>query len=384
MSTRSQTRSGSRRASATAGAHKPKQQFHWRSLLSSGSKVKRQDLISFSRELATLLDAGVGISASLELLASQRKNTPFEKVLNSLRADLASGATISEAMAKHPDVFSKLFVRTMSTADRGAPLADTLKRAAGFLDSAQSAIAQAKRAMIYPAMVMIVGIGMVTMLLLVSLPQMINLFSNLNAELPLPTKILVGFSDFLKAKGMYVLPALVVLGFLGLRGLKTPKGRLWFHKVLLKAPVISKVIMASDLSRSSTALAALSEAGLPLPEALDVARDTVSNEVIRNALTDAQKGLMSGEGLSRPLARAGIFPPMFVQTLRVAEDTGTLDANLRRMGDMYGKDASEKVKALASLVEPLATVSVALAVGFIALAVILPMYTVLGAIDKGP
>ncbi len=353
----------------------------WRGLLTN-TKVSRREIIAFSRELSTLLDAGIGISPALELLAEERKGTPFERVIRQLKEDLNTGSTIGGAMAKHPTVFPKIYIRTVATADKGAPLAQTLLHSADFMDAAQSAISQAKRALIYPALVVLVGVGVVFMLLTVSLPQMVSLFNNLDAELPLPTKILIGASNFIRADGIYLVPVIAVIVFGFVKFIKTVRGRLWLHQMLLRVPMLKSVIMTSDMSRAAAAISSLSKAGLTLPEALDVARDTVSNEVVRNALIEAQKGLLAGEGLAKPLGRAGIFPNTFIQTIKVAEDTGTLDANLRRMGDMYGKEASDRVKAMASMVEPLATVSVALVVGFIALAVILPMYTVLGAIDK--
>jgi type IV pilus assembly protein PilC len=141
------------------------------------------------------------------------------------------------------------------------------------------------------------------------------------------------------------------------------------------------VVVSSDIARASGALAALTEVGLPVPDALDVARETVGNDLIRDALTDARQGLIAGEGLSMPLSKSGIFPDTFVQTLRVAEETGTLDANLKRMSEFYQIDAQEKVKSMVGLIEPLSTVVVAIAVGFIALSVIMPMYSALGAIQ---
>jgi type IV pilus assembly protein PilC len=284
-------------------------------------------------------------------------------------------------MAKHPAVFPKSYVRTVSAADRGAPLSTSLKQAGDFMDTAASAMAQAKRAMIYPAMIMTVGIGVVILLLTVSLPQMINLFENLETELPVPTKILIALSAFLRTYPLYILATLVALGFGFVKFKSTDKGRRIMHVGMLRLPLMGGVVVSSDIARASGALAALTEVGLPVPDALDVARETVGNDLIRDALTDARQGLIAGEGLSMPLSKSGIFPDTFVQTLRVAEETGTLDANLKRMSEFYQIDAQEKVKSMVGLIEPLSTVVVAIAVGFIALSVIMPMYSALGAIQ---
>ena len=345
-------------------------------------KIKRAELISFSRELSTLIDAGIGIDSALQLLLEQRANTPFADVIFKLKEDLNAGVTIAESMNSQPKVFPRIYVRTVSSADRGAPLTRALNQAADFLDSAQSAMAQAKRAMIYPMMIVFVGIGIVIMLLTVSLPQMIGLFETMDADLPLPTKILISLSDFILKYPIHILGfgSVSVVG--GLKLSRSDSGTRCIHKMMLKVPMLGPIIIGADLARSAGALASLSEVGLPLPEAMEVAQETAGNLIIREALSNARLGLIAGNGLARPLEKTGLFPPTFIQTLKVAEDTGTLDENLRRMSEFYQKDSSERVKSMVGLIEPLATIAVALAVGFIAMAVIMPMYSILGSFTQ--
>lgn len=345
-------------------------------------KIKRADLISFSRELSTLIDAGIGIDSALKLLLEQRANTPFADVIFKLKEDLNAGVTIAESMNSQPKVFPRIYVRTVSSADRGAPLTRTLNQAADFLDSAQSAMAQAKRAMIYPMMIVFVGIGIVIMLLTVSLPQMIGLFETMGADLPLPTKILISLSDFILKYPIHIVVIGVGTIVGGVKLSKTRRGSRFIHSMMLKVPMLGQIIVGGDLARSAGALASLSEAGLPLPEAMEVAQETAGNLIIREALSNARLGLIAGNGLARPLEKTGLFPPTFIQTLKVAEDTGTLDENLRRMSEFYQKDSSERVKSMVGLIEPLATITVALAVGFIAMAVIMPMYSILGSFTQ--
>ncbi len=347
----------------------------------SKKKPKKTEVIAFTRELTTLLDSGIGMGPALLMLGEQRKGTMLGDAVNGMAEDLNAGLTIAESMTKHPDVFPKIYVRTVSAADRGAPLTTSLKQAADFMDTAASAMAQAKRAMVYPAMILTVGIGVTILLLTVSLPQMIGLFENLETQLPLPTRILIAFSGFLRTYPLFILAGLVV-GVMGLLRFKgTERGRRITHHGMLKLPLMSGVVLSSDIARASGALAALTEVGMPVPDALDVARETVGNDIIRAALTEARQGLIAGEGLAGPLDKSGLFPPTFIQTLRVAEDTGTLDANLKRMSEFYQHDAQEKVKSMVGLIEPLSTVIVALAVGFIAMSVIMPMYSALGALQ---
>jgi type IV pilus assembly protein PilC len=371
------------RRKSKRGSKEQKSLFKRLSEIEIGSKkIKRVELISFSRELATLIEAGVGIEAALKLLLEQRTGTPFEAVIEQLREDLNAGKTIAQSMTEQPNVFPRVFVRTVSSADRGAPLTRTLTQAADFLDSAQTAMAQAKRSMIYPMMIVLVGIGVVTMLLTVSLPQMIGLFETMGAALPLPTKVLIQMSELIRTYPLHILGTLVVLGVGGLKLSKTEKGIRFIHKMILKTPMLGEIVIGGDVARSAGALASLSEVGLPLPEAMEVAQETASNVLVREALTEAREGLVAGNGLARPLEATKMFPPTFIQTIKVAEDTGTLDDNLRRMSDFYQKDSSERVKGMVGLIEPAATITVALAVGFVAMAVVMPMYSILGKLGE--
>lgn len=372
---------GTRRKSA----RKEPQQSLWKRLNSieiSAKKIKRAELIAFSRELSTLIDSGIGIESALNLLMEQRVGTAFEPVINQLKDDLNAGKTIAESMGAQPKVFPRVYVRTVSSADRGAPLNRTLSQAADFLDSAQSAIAQAKRAMIYPMMVVLVGIGVVTMLLTVSLPQMIGLFETMGASLPMPTKVLIAISGVLTGYPLHILGGLIGFVFGVFKLAKTERGTRMVHRVMLKTPMLGQIVIGGDVARATGALASLSEVGLPLPEAMEVAQETASNILVREALSEAREGLVAGNGLSKPLAKSQMFPTTLIQSIRVAEDTGTLDENLRRMSDFFQIDSSERVKGMVGMIEPLATITVALAVGFVAMAVIMPMYSILGSIEQ--
>ena len=348
----------------------------------SAPKVKRAVMIAFARELATLIESGIPGVQALVLTGEQRRGTALEPVVRSLVRDLNSGMLLADAMARHPKVFSHIFIQTVATSDKGAPVAEVLRQAADFLDTADSAMAQAKTALIYPAVVITVGLAVVTILITVVLPSMTQLLVNLDQGLPLPTKVLIWLSDFLLA---YKLPLLIggLIAIVGtVKYVKTPGGKLRLHQLLLRIPAASTLIIYSDVARASSAMSALTKAGLSLPEAVEVAIETVSNLVIRGALVRGRAGLIAGNGLAKPLGATGVFPETFIQTLRVAEDTGTMDANLARMADFYQKEAESSVKNLVGLIEPLSTVFIALLVGFIAMAVVMPMYSALGSLGE--
>ncbi|MFW6174858.1 MAG: type II secretion system F family protein [Chloroflexota bacterium] len=345
-------------------------------------KVKQRDVIAFSRELATLMESGLPAVPALELLLEQRKGKGFEPVIRALIEDLQSGFGLAEAMARHPKVFNHFYVTTVSTSDRGAPLVDVLRQAADFMDTAESALAQAKKAMLYPAIVMTLGLSVTVVMLVVALPPMIGLFESLDTDLPLPTRVLIWLSGALREYKLQIGGGLVatVLGLY--QYVRTQRGHMQLHRLMLKTPLLSSVVVKNDIARVSTAMHSLTSAGLTLAETVEVASQTASNEVIKETLQRARVRMLAGDGMAVPLAETGVFPLAFTQALKVGEDTGTLEANLKRMSDFYQREASDTVQGFVGLLEPLSTVIVALAVGFIAMAVIMPMYSALGAIDQ--
>ncbi len=345
-------------------------------------KIKRAVVIAFARELATLIESGIPVVQALVLTGEQRRGTPLEPVVRRMVRDLNAGMLLADAMAAHPKVFSHIFIQTVATSDKGAPVAEVLRQAADFLDTADSAVSQAKQALIYPAIVMTVGLAVVTLLITVVLPSMTQLLVNLEQGLPLPTKILIWLSDFLITQKLPLLVGGLIFVVGTTKYIKTPRGKLQLHRLVLRVPAASTLIVYNDIARASAAMSALTSAGLSLPEAVEVATETASNLVIRGALARGRAGLLAGDGLARPLAATGVFPETFIQTLRVAEDTGTMDANLKRMADFYQKEAESAVKNLVGLVEPLSTVFIALIVGFIAMAVVMPMYSALGSLGN--
>jgi type IV pilus assembly protein PilC len=311
-----------------------------------------------------------------------REGRPFEAVIQGLMDDLNAGRPMAEAMDRYPKVFDRFFVRTISTADRGAPITDALRQAAGFLDTSDSAMADARKAMVYPMIVLVLGLAVTVLMLTVALPPMIDLFNNLDAGLPLPTRILIFMSESLTARPLEILVGLAVIAMIAIKYLKSDGGHAAWHRAQLRVPVLSAVIVQSDTARVSAALSSLIDAGLSLPEALEVATETVSNDVIRAALVSSRTRLLAGDGLALPMADTGVFPTTFTQALRVGENTGTLDVNLRQMAEFYAKSADDTLKSFVALLEPLSTVVIAMLVGFMALAVIMPMYSVLGTLGE--
>jgi type IV pilus assembly protein PilC len=358
----------------------PKKQLF--GLITPSTKVKTAEVVAFAREFATLMDAGVSAVPALQLMKEAREGRPLELVIQSIMDDLNSGRPMAEAMERSPKVFNRFFVRTISTADRGAPITDAIRQAAGFLDTADSAMVGARKAMMYPMIVLILGLAVTVLMLTVALPPMIDLFNNLDAGLPLPTRVLIFMSESLTSRPLEILGGVVVFVVILIRYMKSDRGHAMWHRTQLRIPVLSSVIVQNDTARISAALSSLIDAGLSLPEAMEVATETASNDVIRAALVTSREKLLAGDGLARLLEDCGVFPTTFTQALRVGENTGTLDANLRRMSEFYAKSADDTLQNFVALLEPLSTVVIAMLVGFMALAVIMPMYSVLGTLGE--
>jgi type IV pilus assembly protein PilC len=375
-------RRGAPRARKRARPREQRPGTHLFGLITPNTKIKSREVVAFSRELSTLIESGIPVVPSLILMAEQRAGSPFQAVINALIEDLGAGSPLAEAMARHPKVFSRFYVRTIATSDRGADVVASLRQAAEFMDAADSALAQAKKALIYPAIVMVLGISVTILMLTVALPPMIGLFQSLDSELPLPTRVLIALSGFLTTYPLHIGVGTLLTGVGIFQYLKSARGRRHWHRFVLHVPLMSQIIIQNDMARISWAAHSLVAAGLSLPEAIEVAEETVSNEVIRSAIHGVHAQLLAGEGLAGPMAATGLFPTTFTQALRIGEDTGTLDANLKRMADFYRREASETVKTFVGLLEPLSTVVIAMLVGFIAMAVIMPMYSALSTIES--
>ncbi len=347
----------------------------------SKKKVSRDEIITFTRELATMLESGVPISKSLDLLAAQREGEPMGPIATQISQDLIGGATLVEAFGRHTEVFSEGYIRSIMSASRGAPVAQSLYKAADFMSERANIMGEMRRQLTYPALVVVIGMVIVTILLTVSLPQMINLFSNLDSELPVPTRILIAISNAIRGYPEYIALSLLIASLGTFRFVKSSRGRRFVHKAVLYVPMLNKIILFNDISRFSDVSSSLLESGMQLPATLEVAQDSVGNDIIREVLRGVSKAAEMGEGIAQPMKRSGVFPGTFTQSLEVAENTGTLAETLQRLSVLYRDDASLKIKSMVGMVQPMSTIFVAVIVGFIAISVIMPMYTALGQFD---
>jgi len=343
-------------------------------------RVKPRDVIVFSRQLATLLRSGISLLPALEILQGQvTTSRAFNKILQSVVSDLRAGGSFSQVIAKHPKAFSDIYTRTIAVGEQTGNLEMVLNRMADYLEKQGVIAKKIKGALAYPAMVLGVGVVVVVILMVVVMPQLMGMFTAMNVELPLPTRILIAMTNILTAYPLYFVIAGTVLAALMLWLVKLPAGRRLLDRVRLTAPLIGTPTLMGELARFSRTMSVLVSAGLNLQEIMEIIPQSSDNKIIRDALNRVREGLILGEGLSEPMSRIDIFPPLLVQMVAVGEESNTLDFTMGVVADFYETTAEEKMGAMVGMLGPLSTIGIALLVGFIAISVLMPMYTLTGA-----
>jgi type IV pilus assembly protein PilC len=344
------------------------------------AKVKTTEMVTFSRQLALLLESGVGIVQALELLESQAGDRNLKRVLIQVINDLRGGKSLSMAMAEHPQVFSKLYCKLISVGEQTGSLETVLRSLAGYIERETATMAKIKQAMMYPAIVLCLSIGVAGVMLTVLLPPLIDMFSRLGGTLPLPTRILLGTMTFLQHYGLFLLVGIIALAIVGFMYSRTPNGRYMRDSLILKMPVVGRLFQVTELSRACRSLAMLFRAGLPLPEVMTLTIQAANNQVVATALRQVEHGMLRGQGMSKPMSNNKVFLPMMVEMTKVGEETGNLDESLVMVADNYEIEADRRTQTLLSLIEPAMTIAMGLGVGFLALSVFMPIYSSLSLV----
>jgi len=342
--------------------------------------VKRRDLIVLSRQLATLLASGIAILPALRLLAEQSTSTALREVLQEVALGVEQGQSFSAALSVHPYAFPLLYARTIAVGERTGNLEEVLRRLAVYLEREQELARKLRDAFAYPVFVLAVAVGVVVLMLTVALPPMVQLFENFGAELPWPTRALIAISHFATDYGLIVLASALALA-IGLAWWGSlPSGRRVRDAVALRLPAVGPVVLSGQVARFARTAATLIRAGLPLSEVMELVVGTAGNQLVAEALDRVRVALLTGQGLSAPLAAEPLFPGLLAQMVRVGEESGTLEGNLETVADFYEEEMDRRVRLLVSMVEPALTIFVGLIVGFIAISMVMPMYSVLSSI----
>ena len=342
-------------------------------------KVKKKELMHFTRQLAVFVKAGIPITEALDIIGDETSDVALRRTIVAMTEDLRNGGTLSDAAKKHPEAFPTYYMGILQSAELTGKLDETLENLAGYLERELETRSKVVGALSYPMVVMVLAVITVAVLAGYVLPQFKPLFEELDADLPLPTRMLLGvatlFSD------MIYIPITFFAGVIGLCYwlFKTESGKAPKDKLMLKIPVIKGIIEYSVLERFCRILGAMVKAGVPLPEGLKTTTDSVDNVVFQEALLNAQEVMLEGGGFARPLADTGLFPGAAKQMFKVGEETGTLDEQLEVASIYFDRELESRIKKFTTMFEPIMIVFVGVIVGFVAMALVSAMYGVLGS-----
>lgn len=350
-------------------------------IFSLGGKVRSRDLIVFSRQMATLIESGIPIVRSLQLLRDQTAHKVFRRVLSEIITDIQQGRFFSEAILKHKKAFPAIYGRLVEVGERAGNLEMVLRQLAIYIEKEEALVRKIRGAMAYPSFVMGLAVVVIAVMMTVALPPLMDLFVSFNAELPLPTRVLIALTKFTSQWKFHLLGGLVGIVVVVVLFLRTQAGHIALDGIILKIPIVGRVTIQGAVARVCRSMSTLLQAGLALPEILELSIRTQGNRIISSALHDVRNGLLQGHGLADPLARHKLFPGMLVQMVRVGEETGSLDTNMATLAVFYEDEVDRAVSALSAAVEPALTIFIGVVVGFVAIAVIMPMYSLMGSIQ---
>ena len=346
-------------------------------------KVQTKEIVIFTRQFATMIDAGLPLLQCLEILAGQQENKTFKKVLAEVKQSVESGNTLADSMKKHPKVFDDLFVGLVRAGETGGVLDTILRRLSTFLEKSEAVKRKVKGALIYPAVMLLVAVAVVAVLLLFVIPVFKEMFAGAGQKLPGPTLLVIGMSEFLQKYIIYIVIVLVAAFFAVRKYYRTNKGRLLFDRIALRLPGIGNLLEKVAVARFCSTLGTMLSSGVPIMDALEVTAKTAGNLVLENAVMSARKAVAEGRFIADPLMETGVFPGMVVRMIAVGEATGALDAMLAKISEFYEGEVDVAVQALTQLLEPIMIVFLGGVCGGMVIAMYLPIFSMAGAISGG-
>jgi len=339
-------------------------------------RVKRKHVMTFTRQLATLIDAGLPILRSLRILEEQVESAVFKDIIAKIAKDIEGGSTLSDAMGKYPKVFDNLYVAMVRAGEIGGVLEAVLNRIAEFLEKRQAMIGKVRSAMMYPTVVMVIATIIVGFILIKIIPRFVDIFKQLGADLPTPTLILVNVStavtDHFIAVGLGVAAIVFIIRQIN----RTRGGKFFFDTVKLKLPVFGVIFLKLGIVRFASTLSTLINAGVPILQAIDIVRETSGNEVISRAMEQVYNSIKDGETIHEPMREAKIFPPLVCHMVAVGEETGAIDQMLSKVAEAYEREVDDTINALTSIIEPVLIVILGVIVGAIVICLYLPLFTI--------
>jgi type IV pilus assembly protein PilC len=337
-------------------------------------RVKEKELVVFTRQFATMIDAGLPLVQCLEILASQQENTAFKEILQKVKGDVEAGSTFADALRKHPRVFNDLFCNLVAAGEAGGILDTILNRLAAYIEKTMNLKKKVKGAMVYPSVVLSIALVVVAGLLLFVIPVFQKMFADMGGTLPAFTQFVIYLSDVMRLYFIYIAGALILLGVAFVRWYRTERGRIIVDDLLLKIPVIGPLIKKVAIAKFTRTLGTMLSSGVPIMEGLDIVARTSGNKTIERAILRTKVSIGEGKTIAEPLGASRIFPAMVVQMISVGETTGALDSMLSKIADFYDDEVDTAVTALTSLIEPALMVFLGITVGGLVIAMYLPIF----------
>jgi type IV pilus assembly protein PilC len=346
-----------------------------------GGSIKMRDIVIFTRQFSTMINAGLPLVQALDILAQQSENPALKDVTRQVVFDVESGNTLADAMRKHAKAFSELYVNMVAAGEAGGILDTILMRLAVFMEKNDALIRKVKGAMIYPAVIVAVAAIAITVLLIFVIPTFQSMFESANIALPLPTRIVIGLSHGLKTYWYMVLGAMIATFVSIKKYYQTPNGKLTIDRTLLKLPVLGDVLRKSAVSRFTRTLGTLISSGVSILDGLEITAKTSGNRVIQDAIMESRASIAGGETIAAPLKKSQVFPPMVISMIAVGEQTGGLDEMLSKIADFYDEEVDAAVSGLLALMEPVMIVFLGVVVGGMVVAMYLPIFDMVNAVQ---
>lgn len=340
-----------------------------------GTSVKTKDVTIFARQFATMINAGLSLTKCLSILADQVESKELRDVISQLNKDVEAGQSLSEAMMKHPKIFPPLFYNMVKAGETGGVLDEVLLRVADLMEQDAQLKGRVKSAMMYPMVISILVVVVVIAMMVFVVPTFIDMFAGAGQELPLPTQVLVSASNYIASiKGVITAIVLAILFVIFKQWTNTSSGKFIWDGIKLRMPVAGNIIRKTSVARFTRTFGTLVSAGVPILSAMDIVADTAGNEVVTRALKTARGAIKEGETIAKPLSESPVFPGMVVQMVAVGEETGALDQMLTKIADFYDEEVGTAIDGLASAMEPIIMVVLAVVVGGIVIALYMPMF----------
>ena len=343
--------------------------------------IKMRDIVIFTRQFSTMINAGLPLVQALDILAKQTENKVLATTTRDIVFDVESGHTVADALGKHPKAFSELYVNMVAAGEAGGILDTILMRLATFMEKNDALVRKVKGAMIYPAVIMSVAAIAISVLLIFVIPVFENMFSGVGMALPFPTRVVIGASDFLRGYWWAVVGSVGLGVWLFRRYYATSGGKLNIDRMLLRFPVLGDVLRKSAVSRFTRTLGTLISSGVSILDGLEITAKTAGNRVIQDAIMQSRASIAGGDTIAAPLQKSAVFPPMVISMIAVGEQTGGLDEMLSKIADFYDEEVDAAVSGLLSLLEPIMIVFLGVIVGGMVVAMYLPIFDMINAVQ---